>query len=111
MQFVDWDRFTQVVSQKFTQDQVQHIADLARISLSEEEKQKFQEDLGAVLDYIDKLQQVDVSGVEPLAQVSGLENQTREDENGSSHAEAGKLVSIAPETKDGYVKAGQVLTK
>ena len=99
------------MSQKLTQDQVQHIADLARIGLSEEEKQKFQEDLGAVLDYIDKLQQVDVYDVEPLAQVSGLENQTREDENGSSHADATGLVSMAAKTKDGYVKVRQVLTK
>ena len=96
---------------KISEEQVEHIAALARIGLSEEEKQKFQEDLGAVLDYIDKLQKVDVAGIEPIAHITGLENQTREDENGSIHADAETLANMAPETKDGYVKVRQVLTR
>lgn len=96
---------------KLSAEQVEHIANLARIGLSEEEKKKFQEDLGSVLDYIDKLQKIDVSGVEPTANITGLENQIREDENGSSHADAGKLLDMAPEKKDGYVKTRQILTK
>lgn len=99
------------MSNKLSKEQVEHIASLARIGLSEDEKEKFQEDLGAVLDYIDKLQKVDVSGVEPTANIAGIENQTRKDENGSSHADAEVLVSMAPEKKDGYVKVRQVLTK
>ena len=99
------------MNKKLTIEEVEHIADLARIGLSDEEKRKFQEDLGSVLGYVDKLKEVDVSGVEPTAHITGLENQTRPDENGSSHTNAKKLVDMAPETKDGYVKVKKVLTK
>lgn len=99
------------MSKKLTAEQVEHIAALARIGLSDEEKQKFQEHLGSVLEYINKLQKVDVSSVEPIAHISGLLNQTREDENGSSHAGAEKLLDMAPEKKDGYVKVKQILIK
>lgn len=92
-------------------EEVQHIADLARIGISDEEKKRFQEDLGSILDYIDTLQKVDVSGVEPTANITGLLNQTREDENGSSHADAQILADMAPEKKDEYVKVKQVLAK
>ena len=105
------------MSKKLTQDQIQHIADLAKISLADEEKEKFQNALGSVLEYVDKLQQVDVSGVEPIAHITGLENKTRDDENGStsspqagsSHADPKNLFNMAPETKDGYVKVNKVL--
>ncbi len=99
------------MSKKLSLEQVEHIAELARIGLSEEEKQKFQEELGSVLEYVDKLQEVDVSGVEPIANITGAENQTREDENGSTHADPKILTDMAPETKDGYVKVKQILTK
>lgn len=99
------------MSSQLSKEQVEHIADLARIGLSDEEKQKFQDDLGSILDYIDKLQKVDVSGVWPTANITGLENQTREDENGSSHSEAQTLLDMAPEKKGGYVKVKKILTK
>jgi aspartyl-tRNA(Asn)/glutamyl-tRNA(Gln) amidotransferase subunit C len=47
--------------------QVRHVARLARLQLSAEEEERFAAQLGAVLEYIERLQQVDVSGVEPLA--------------------------------------------
>ena len=99
------------MSKKLSKEQVEHIADLARIGLSDEEKGKLQEDLGAVLEYVEKLDKVDVSAVKPTAHISGLENETREDENGSSHADAKELVQMAQDTKDGYVKVRQILTK
>ncbi|MBI1888650.1 MAG: Asp-tRNA(Asn)/Glu-tRNA(Gln) amidotransferase subunit GatC [Candidatus Spechtbacteria bacterium] len=99
------------MSKKISAEQVERIADLSRIGLSEEEKQKFQEDLGSVLNYIDKLQKVDVSGVDAIANITGLHNQVREDENGSSHADSQMLMDMAPNKKDGYVKVRQVLTK
>lgn len=99
------------MSKELSLEQVERIAQLARIGLAEEEKQKFQGELGSVLGYVDKLQEVDVSGVEPTAHITGLENQVREDENGSTHADPKTLVDMAPETKDGYVKVKQVLAK
>ncbi len=105
------------MAKKLTSEEVEHIAALARIGVFDEEKSKLQEDLGSVLDYIDKLQEVDVSGVEPTGNITGLEDQTRKDENGSTsspqdgstHADAKELRDMAPETKDGFVKVKKVL--
>jgi len=47
--------------------QVRHVARLARLALSEEEEERFAAQLGHVLEYIERLGQVDVSGVDPLS--------------------------------------------
>jgi aspartyl-tRNA(Asn)/glutamyl-tRNA(Gln) amidotransferase subunit C len=47
--------------------QVRHVARLARLALSEEEEERFAAQLGHVLEYIERLQAVDVSGIEPLS--------------------------------------------
>lgn len=60
--------------------QVEHIADLARLNLSEDEKERYAEELSVVLDYMEKLEDVETDGVEPTAQVTGLKNKTRADE-------------------------------
>ena len=97
------------MSKKLSKEQVEHIAELARIGISDDEKEKFQKDLGAILDYVDSLAEVDVASIEPTAHITGLENETRPDENGSSHADVKALIDMVPEAKDGYVKVGKVL--
>ena len=107
------------MEKKLSKEQVDHIASLARIGISDEENKKLQSDLGAVLDYVDKLDKVDVSDVVPTAHISGLENETRQDENGSAgspqvgstHGDPKVLFDMAPDKKDGYVKVRQVLNK
>jgi aspartyl-tRNA(Asn)/glutamyl-tRNA(Gln) amidotransferase subunit C len=59
---------------------VNYVAHLARLSLSPEEAEKFGSQLGNVLGYIEKLKQVDVSGIEPTAHAFPLINVTRADE-------------------------------
>jgi len=59
---------------------VKYVAHLARLSLSPEEEQRMGEQLGNVLGYIEKLKEVDVSGVEPTAHAFPLVNVTRTDE-------------------------------
>ena len=58
---------------------VNYVAHLARLALSPEEAQKFGAQLGQVLGYIEKLGQVDVSGIEPTAHAFPLVNVTRPD--------------------------------
>src|SRR5262245_45944368 len=58
---------------------VSHIAELARLQLSAEETAKFQAQLGDVLAYVEKLEKVDVSGVEPTAHANAVFNVFRED--------------------------------
>ena len=59
---------------------VKYVAHLARLSLSPEEEQKIGAQLGNILGYIEKLKEVDVSGVEPTAHAFPLVNITRADE-------------------------------
>lgn len=63
-----------------TQEQIKHIADLAHIELTPDEEKRYGGQLSAILDYIDKLSEVDTTGISITAQISGLVNVWREDE-------------------------------
>jgi len=63
-----------------TEIDVNYIAHLARLALSPEEEQKFAEQLGQILGYVEKLKQLDVSQVEPTAHAVPLVNVTRPDQ-------------------------------
>lgn len=58
---------------------IEHIADLARLHLTEEEKALYADQLSAVLEYVEMLNEVDTTGVEETCQVTGLEDVVRED--------------------------------
>ncbi len=64
---------------KLSIEQVEHIATLARLELSGEEKEAFARQLSSVLDYVDKLAAVDTSDVEPMAHSLPVRNVFRED--------------------------------
>jgi aspartyl-tRNA(Asn)/glutamyl-tRNA(Gln) amidotransferase subunit C len=63
---------------------IKYVAHLARIELSPEEEKKLAAQLGNILGYIEKLNELDVSGVEPTAHAVPLVNVTRPDETGPS---------------------------
>jgi len=92
-------------------EQVEHIAKLARINLTEKEKEKFSAELSSILDYIDKLNQADISSVESISQVTGLNNIVRDDiEIKKVNTEIRKeILKGAPEKKDNYFKAPKIL--
>jgi len=95
---------------KLTKEQVNHVAKLARLGISDKEKRKFQKELSDILDFVEKLKQVKAERVEPTAQVTGLENVTRPDKGrAKTKQEREKLLNLAPQTKDGYVKVKTVL--
>ena len=56
-----------------------HIAHLARLSLSETEEERFSQQLGSILLYVEKLNELDTSGVEPTSHVIAMHNVMRED--------------------------------
>jgi aspartyl-tRNA(Asn)/glutamyl-tRNA(Gln) amidotransferase subunit C len=64
---------------KITKDNVAHIAKLARLQLDDAKLDQFTKEFGDILTFIDVLQEVDTSGVEPLKNVTGLSNMWRED--------------------------------
>lgn len=91
-----------------TVDEVKKVALLARISLSEEEVPKLQQDLSAVLDYVEALKLVNTDGLVELAQVTGLENIQRDDEPHTiEYRDA--ILKNAPDIKDGYYKVKAIL--
>ncbi len=95
---------------KLEKKDIEHIANLARLELSESELEKYGSQLSDVLNYIDMLQEVDVEGVEPTAQVTGMENIYREDVVKEwNDDERLNALSEAPELEDGQVKVRRVL--
>ncbi|MEK7598194.1 MAG: Asp-tRNA(Asn)/Glu-tRNA(Gln) amidotransferase subunit GatC [Patescibacteria group bacterium] len=90
-----------------SKDEVKHIAGLARIGVSEKEIEKFSKDLSAVLDWVKELQKVDVSGVEPMAHITGTENVMREDK-ARDFLSKDKITGLFPDKKDGYGKVKSI---
>ena len=86
-------------------EEVAYIAKLARIELTDEDLVKYRTDLNKILGYIEVL---DTEGVEPLAQVTGLENVYRADEVNTADI-ADELLSSAPETSGRFIKVKKVL--
>ena len=64
-----------------SKEDVDKIARLAKLELSEDERNKFAKQLGDIISYVEKLDEVDVSNVEPLAHVNDLMNVTRDDKS------------------------------
>jgi aspartyl-tRNA(Asn)/glutamyl-tRNA(Gln) amidotransferase subunit C len=89
--------------------QIQHIANLARLELSEEEEEKYGRQLSDILDYIDKLKEVDTSKVAITAQVSGLHNSWREDEVKDWDKEEIAMALAQGDLVNGQVKVKKVL--
>ena len=91
-------------------EEVKKIAALARIGLSEEEIPKYQKELSAILDYFEKLKELDTEKIETIGHITGRFNSYREDKArdfGDLGREA--ILENAPEKKDGFVKVKSVL--
>jgi len=95
---------------KLTIDEIKHIAGLARLELSDKELKKYGSQLSDVLDWIDQLKEVDTKGVEPTAQVTGLENVLRQAVvKAWDDQERTAALDEAPELEDGQVKVKRIL--
>ena len=82
-----------------SEEQVRHVANLARLGLTDEEIERMSEQLGAILDSIEKIQELDLEGVPPTANPLHLANVFRADEpRGELTRE--EALSTAPETID-----------
>lgn len=91
-------------------EEVQHIAKLARIQLSEKETERFQHDLSQILDYFDILNELDVSGVAPMTHSANLKNVARQDRPKKERPEVvDKLLRMAPDSKQGFLKVKSIL--
>lgn len=86
-----------------TNEDVKHIAKLANLTLSDSEIEKFKDQLSKVVEYIHSLSSVDVTGVKPIAQITGLENVYRNDEPSPSFTQE-EALSNAKSTENGFIK-------
>jgi aspartyl-tRNA(Asn)/glutamyl-tRNA(Gln) amidotransferase subunit C len=91
-----------------TTAEVEHIAELARLSLTKQEKTLFQDQLSAILDYAAVLQEVDTSAVPPTATVLTLRNIMRDDTVESSMPREDVLAN-APDAANGCFKVKAIL--
>jgi len=88
---------------------IEHVAELARLDLSSEEKARYGKQLGAILEYIDQLKEVDTAGVEPTAQVSGLVDVWRSDEAHDWNREEVEVALNQGGRQGRYIKVKKVL--
>ena len=93
---------------KLNRKDVEHVALLSRLDLSENELDKFTGQLDAILEYIDVLNQVDTSAVEPMAHVLEIRNVMRSDEVQPSLPREAALQN-APDAEDGFFKVAKIV--
>ena len=89
---------------------IERIAELARLNLKPEEKEKLAKDLGAILDYVKKLEKLDTSKVEPTSHVLNMENVFRPDEVKPSQA-AQKALQNAPQADGRFFKVPKIVQR
>lgn len=79
---------------------IEYVGILAKLELSEEEKEQAKKDMANMLDYIDTLNELDTSGVEPMSHVFSVNNVFREDVV-TNEDDREEILANAPEAKDG----------
>ena len=85
---------------KLSRAKVEHVAELAKLGLTEEEKIKFCEQLSAILEYAEMLQQLDTEAIPPTATVLPLQNVMRPDEVAPSFSQE-DILANAPDAVEG----------
>ncbi len=93
---------------KLSKEEVEKVALLARIKLTEEESERFSGQLSEVLTYIEQLQEVETDGVEETAQVTGLENVSRPDMIEMTEEDTEAAIAQSPEKVANMVKVKSV---
>ncbi len=92
-----------------TRDDIQKLAGLSNLHLSDDEILSLQGDLKAVLQYVEQLDQLNTEDVQPAYQVTGLQNIVRDDTVAEDNVNRETLLALAPDTKDNQIKVPKVL--
>lgn len=90
-----------------TREQVEHIAELARLELTDAEKERFREQLSDILDYAARLQKLDTTGIPPTSSVLPPRSVLRPDETRAGLTRD-QLLANAPDAKDGQFRVPPV---
>lgn len=94
---------------QLSRDDVLKLARLARLALTDEEIDEFRSEMEKVLDYVAMLQDVDVSGLQPTTQVTGLTNVMRDDQVKDYGVSREGLLAIVPRRQDDEVKVQRMV--
>ena len=106
---VRFDLYYNVSMTQISRDDVQHLAQLSSLQLSDDETEALQKDIQNILKYIEQLGSLDTSGVEPTYQVTGLSNIWREDKIIDYGVDRETLLALASDRTDDQVKVPKVL--
>ena len=91
-----------------TRKDVEHIARLARLKFSGEDQERFASQLAKIVQYVEKLNELNTEGGEPTAHVIPLKNVTRPDESRPS-LDRETILKLAPRGGDGFIKVPQII--
>jgi len=87
---------------------IEKVVRLARLELSEEEKKTFGSQLDQILTYMEQLNRLDTTGVEPTSHAIAIQNAFREDETKPSFPRE-EVLGIGPDQEDGYFKVPRII--
>ncbi len=93
---------------KISLEKVEKVAELARIALSDEEKESLSQDLSNILDYAEKINELDTSNVEPTAHILDIQNVFRQDEVGQSMP-VDDIIKLAPKSDGNFIVVPKVI--
>ncbi len=96
------------MNQRIDKSQVEHIARLARLEVSDEEKELFGTQLTNILGHINKLDEIDTEGVEPTSHAQELTNVSREDKVKDSLS-LDEALKNAPDRHDGFYRVPKII--
>lgn len=89
-------------------DDVRKVARLSRLALSEAQVESYRRQLSAVLGYVDRLRQLDLASVEPMAHVADTVNRLDEDTPGPTLPNS-TLMGLAPDTMEPFIRVPKVI--
>jgi aspartyl-tRNA(Asn)/glutamyl-tRNA(Gln) amidotransferase subunit C len=93
---------------RISEDQVKHVAHLARLAITEEEAEKFTKQLDAIITFAEQLNELDTENVEPTSHVLELKNVLREDIPGPGLPRE-EVLKNAPKHQDGQIKVPAII--
>lgn len=91
-------------------ESVKHVEDLAELNLTEAEREELTDDLAGIIDYVNKLQELDTEDVEPLRHILEVQNVLREDEK-KNNLPRKEVFKNAPAKEDNFFKVPPVIDK
>lgn len=97
-------------NKSITVDEVRHISHLCRLQLSQEDIDRFTADLGEIIDYVNQIQKLDTSGIDPTFQTAPLSNIFREDIIKKSLSPE-EVLSNAPDRESDYFRMPRIMEK